>query len=81
MENSQEELFKEILLLKHNISRIASFVQNDFKKMSENEKLTLTLSDIEDVIIEMEMEYNELFMKLNNCKRASKEIMLKYVKV
>jgi hypothetical protein len=74
--NYQENLFNDIIGMKHRMQYLGGFVQNDFNEMLKDGMITKT--DIKEAINEMDESFNEVIDMLNKLREKSRIIMKHY---
>ena len=73
----RQSLFNKILMMKHRMQSLASFVQNDFESMVGEGMITE--ADIAEAINDLDATYNAVIDELNALREESRSIMLKYI--
>jgi len=71
----QENLFNDIIGMKHRIQILGSFVQNDFNEMLKDG--TIIKENIKEGIDEMDESFNEVINMLNKLREKC-QIIMKY---
>lgn len=72
----QEELFNEIVAMKHSIQGLAGFVQNDFERMLADG--TTTPDGITEAIADMDESFDGVVSKLNTLREKCRSVMTQY---
>ncbi|NPV13048.1 MAG: hypothetical protein HPY57_14880 [Ignavibacteria bacterium] len=72
----QQELFHEIVGIKHRIQGLAGFVQNDFDRMLEDG--TTTKDGIKEAIEDMDKSFDKVVNELNLLREKCRVIMSYY---
>jgi hypothetical protein len=72
----QEELFNEIVAMKHSMQGLAGFVQNDFERMLADG--TTTPDGITEAIADMDESFDNVIEKLNSLREKCREVMTHY---
>ncbi len=76
IDNYQENLFHNIVNMKHRIQGLASFVQNDFNEMLEDGKITK--EDIKIEIEEMDKSFDKTINEMNIFREKCRMMMSHY---
>lgn len=76
MSAEREKLFNDIILLKHNIQHLASYVQNDFSKMLEDG--IIDKKEIASLMVRAKNDFNATMLKLDQYGNDTMKMMKQY---
>lgn len=76
-DNTQEELFNEIIFMKEKIQFLASYLQNDFEKMIEDGHVTNEI--LTDSIVNMKKDFSDVINKLIKLREESTNLIDSFI--
>lgn len=78
MDQIQEQLFEAIKKSGDSVRRLGSYVQNDFKRMLADERITK--DDLKQARIDAETDFNEAIAKLKELKNRTVRLFDEVIK-